>query len=156
GYTTDLRAAAYSPDGKLLATGSDNELVLWDADKLELVKKIDTPAGWLEFDTDGKTLLTAKHDQRGADRNHVVTRWDRTTFEGEPLPSMSKRAGWTVYRLSPDGKTLYSLVIRSADGQAERAVRAYDAATGKQILSPNAHTGQVWSVATSPDGKRLA
>ena len=29
--------------------GSDKELLLWDAEKLELVKKLDTPAGWLAF-----------------------------------------------------------------------------------------------------------
>jgi WD40 repeat protein len=113
----------------VLATGSDTELLLWSADKLELVKKIGSPAGWLEFDPDGKSLLTAKHDQNGPDRNHVVTRWDLKTFEGKPLPSLSNLSGWPIYHLSLDGKTLYSMVVYGRD--IEQYVRAYDAATGR-------------------------
>jgi WD40 repeat protein len=149
GHATYISAAAYSPDGKLLATGSDTELLLWDTAKLELVKKIDTPAGWLAWGPDGKALLSVKHDQRGPDGNHVVTRWDVKTFEGKPLPPLSNRSGWAVFHLSPDGKTLYSLVRYAQD--TDRSVRAYDAATGKELF-PH----QVWSVAFSPDGKRLA
>jgi WD40 repeat protein len=150
----DVLGAAYSPDGKLLATGSDKDLLLWDAHKLELVKKIDTPAAWLGFDPDGKTLLTARHDQSGSGRNHVVTRWDLRTFVGKPLPSLSNRSGWTIFHLSHDGKTLYSMVVTGQD--SERGVRLYDAATGKESFPAQGHTAQVTSVAFSPDGKRLA
>src|SRR5260370_22801003 len=61
GHTSPPLYAAFSPDGKLLATGSDKELLLWDAGTLKLVKKIGTPAGWLAFAPDGKSLLTAQH-----------------------------------------------------------------------------------------------
>ena len=151
-----VRATAFSPDGKLLATGNDKQLLLWDAEKLELVKKIDTPAGWLAFEPGGKTLLTAKHNQNGEDRNHVVTRWDLTSFEGKPLPPLVSRPGWTMFQLSPDGKTLFSLLAHGMkDADYELRVRAYDAATGKAI-ERQAHTGEVWSVAASPDATLLA
>ena len=157
GHTDDILAAAYSPDGKFLATGSDKELLLWDAEKLEQVKKIDTPGGWLAFDPDGKTLLTARHDHTGPDHTHVVTRWDLQTFEGRPLPPLRTRAGWPVYRLSTDGKTLYSLLAHGPKGdEYEVRVRAYDAATGKELFSPAGHREQALSVAFSADGKRLA
>src|SRR5262249_20147032 len=35
GHKTGVQYAAYSPDGKLLATGSETELLLWDADELK-------------------------------------------------------------------------------------------------------------------------
>jgi len=121
GFAEVVRATAFAPDGKLLATGSDTELLLWDADKLALVKKIDTPAGWVAFEPGGKTLLTASHDQNGPKQNHIVTRWDLATFEGKPFPPLSGRAGWNVFHLSPDGKTLYSLAV-----DADRRVWVHD------------------------------
>lgn len=154
GHTTDILAAAFSADGKLLATGSDTEVLIWSADTWELIKKIESPAGWLAFDPDGKTLLTAKHDQNGPDRDHVVTRWDLKQFEGDPLPSLSDRSGWPVFQLSPDGKTLYSMIVDGAD--RERQVRVYDAITGKESLRSQGHTGQALAVASSSDGKLLA
>src|SRR5262249_30261212 len=130
------------------------ELLLWDADKLELVKRIDTPAGWLAFDPDGKTILTAQHHNSRPLGNDVVTRWDLTTYEGKPLSPLTRRNGWPVYHLSPDGKTLYSLVVYGPN--TERCVWAYDPTPGKELFTRQGHTDQVWSVAFSPDGKRLA
>jgi formylglycine-generating enzyme required for sulfatase activity/tetratricopeptide (TPR) repeat protein len=122
GHEAGIQYAAYSPDGKLLATGSDKELLLWDAEKLELVRKLDTPAGWLAFEPDGKTLLTATHGPRGP--IPVVTRWDLATSRSQPLLLPNRGIGgmgWTVYHLASDGKTLFSLIN---DGAAmERRVR---------------------------------
>jgi WD40 repeat protein len=154
GHTSHPLYAAYSPDGKLLATGSDKELLLWDAEKLELVKKIATPAAWLAFAPDGKTMLSAKHHTGRPLEKDVVTRWDLTTYEGKPLPPLTRRNGWPVYHLSPEGKTLYSLVADGPD--REQRVRAYDAATGKELFPRQGHKGQVWSVAFSAGGKALA
>jgi WD40 repeat protein len=154
GHTSPPLYAAYSPDGKLVATGSDKELLLWDAEKLKLVKKLATPAGWLAFAPDGKSILSAQHHPDRPLGNDVVTRWDLTTYEGKPLPPLTRLKGWPVYHLSPDGKTLYSLVADGPD--REQRVRAYDAASGKELFPLQAHIGQVRSVAFSPDGKRLA
>jgi WD40 repeat protein len=154
GFAAQINNAAFSADGQLLATGSHTECLVWSADKLELVKRVASPAGWLAFDPDGKTLLTANIDQNGPDRNHIVTRWDLKTFEGKPLPSLGKRLGWTKFQLSADGKTLYSNVGFGRD--REQVVRVYDAATAKELFPRQGHTEQVWAVAFSPDGKRLA
>ena len=132
GHTSDPHNAAYSPDGKLLATGSNAELLLWDAGTLKLVKSIATPAHWLAFTPDGKSILTAAHQNRPL-QDDVVTRWDLTTYEGKPLPPLTDRTGWPLYHLSRDGKKLYSLVC---DGSGmEQRIRVYDAATGKESPS---------------------
>ena len=156
GFADPVTVTAFSPNGKLLATGNDRELLLWDAEKLKLVRKLDTPAGWVAFEPGGKTLLTAKNDVRGADRNHVVTRWDLTTFEGKPLPPLSNPPGYIHFYLSPDGKTLYSHIGHGPDNKGERYVRAYDAATGKELFPRQGHVGEVWAVAVSPDGRSIA
>jgi WD40 repeat protein len=134
GHTSDPRHAAYSSDGKWLATGSDNELLLWDAGTLKLVKKIATPAAWLAFTPDSKSLLTAPVWDRPL-LTAVVTRWDLATYEGKRLPPLTGRTGRPVYHLSPDGKRLYSQVVDGPD--REGRIRVYDAATGADIKVPN-------------------
>lgn len=156
GHASDVKYAAYSVDGKLLATGSNSDLQLWDADNLKLVKKIDTPAAWIAFEPDGKTFLTAAHEFTASDPNHVVTRWDLKTFEKQPLPSLGNRTARVLFHLSPNGKVLYSIVAHGVDNAGERSVRAYDAITGKELFTRQGHSGQVWSVAASADGKYLA
>src|SRR5262249_27009397 len=64
------------------------------------------------------------------------------------------RGGWALFHLSPDGKTLFSHM--NAGKESDRRVRAYDAATGKELFPRQGHTGNVWAVAFSPDGRRMA
>jgi formylglycine-generating enzyme required for sulfatase activity/WD40 repeat protein len=130
GHTDQPLWAAYSPDGKWLATGSVNELLLWDAGTLKLVKKIATPANWLAFEPGGKSLLTAPLGERPL-ATSVVMRWDLATYGGKPLPPLTGRTGFPVYHLSPDGRRLYSQVCDGAD--VEGRIRVYDAATGADV-----------------------
>jgi hypothetical protein len=53
------------------------------------VKKIATPAHWLAFAPDSKSLLTAAHANRPL-KDDVVTRWDLATYEGRPYSQVSE------------------------------------------------------------------
>jgi hypothetical protein len=48
----------------------------------------------------------------------------------------------------PDGRRL-------ASGSDDKTVRLWDAAGGQELLTLKGHTGSVWGVAFSPDGKRV-
>jgi RNA polymerase sigma factor (sigma-70 family) len=83
----------------------------------------------------------------------------RTDRYGDPLPagalarmgSTRFRHGSWAYRVvfAHDGKTLIS-------AGADRAIRFWEASTGKQVRQLTGHAGAVYSLALSPDGKVLA
>jgi WD40 repeat protein len=67
GHDGDVNAVAYSPDGKWLATASDDGTArLWEADTGTLVRTLDSHPGTtvnaLAFHPDGGTLATASDD----------------------------------------------------------------------------------------------
>jgi hypothetical protein len=160
GHEAGIQYATYSPNGKLLATGGGTELLLWDAEKLQLMKKIETPAGWVAFEPDDKTLLTATLDPSGS--TPVVTRWDLATSKSQPLLLPNRGPGHTVYHLSSDGKTLFSLINDGAGMEWRVRVsnllalaKTYPAILqGEEKLADNAVRLQVAQIAS--DRKQFA
>jgi WD40 repeat protein len=147
---------AWSPDGKRLAAGDDDQVILWNADTYErLHPPLKTPGkGLLAFTPDGSTLLTAREDC-GKGQRHAFMRWDVKTGTEQKtcalLTSGSFTSQYVFFHLSPDGRTVFV----SYDRPAEARVRAYDAETGQERF-PSRGPGQVHSVAISPDGRTLA
>jgi hypothetical protein len=101
-----------------------------------------------------RALLDAcQWNLRGWEHNYLYTLFNKNqrTFRGHTGPVNS-------VAISPDGKRLLS---GSGGHDPQRQllpweVKVWDAQTGQQILSLQGHTGPVYSVAISPDGKRLA
>jgi WD40 repeat protein/serine/threonine protein kinase len=141
---------AVSSDGKWLAAGSESGFKVWATATWKEQCSASTPATWLAFAPDGRTILTGPHECREREW-HTVARWDTQTGQRLRSATLASLGSWAVYHLSTDGKTLYAM----ACDPAEPAVRLYDADTLEERILPG-HVGRVCSVDVSPDGAWIA
>lgn len=164
---SEVRSIAFSPDGKLMATGDEEgAIILWDVQTYRPIGRPLTDhmmysvsggralfnVNSLAFSPDSKILASGGEDSR-------IILWDIVTHEpiGEPIYShiySSDNAlllGVRSVAFSPDGRRLVS-------GGIDGTVRLWDVATGTPIGKPlkDHDSGGVESVAFSPDGKVVA
>ena len=153
------KGVAFSPDGKILAAGTENLTVeLWNA---KTGAHIATLEGYdpyrsyikqvfsLAFSPDGKILATGTW--HGSIKLwDVATRTEITTFT---LSAYQSRIISLAF--SPDGKIL-AAGITDAEGSGPNIIRLWDMSTKTQLPPLIGHTHGVQSVAFSPDGKTLA
>ena len=148
---------AFSPDGKILAAGTENLTVeLWNA---ETGTHIATLEGYeyqgrvhqvfsLAFSPDGKILATGTW--HGSIKLwDVATRTEITTFR-----LSASRSRIMSLAFSPDGKILAAGI--TDDWTGPNIIRLWDMETKIRLPSLVGHRGGVQSVAFSPDGKTLA
>jgi WD40 repeat protein/serine/threonine protein kinase len=151
-HSEPVPGVAYSPDGKYLASGTDSELKLWNAETFEKIRSVQTPAGQVAFSPDNR-ILYAAHTNAKPRGVHTISRW--LVGGGEELPPLtfSVPAGPTSvhHGLSRDGKVWF--VARGADATY---VQAFDSATGKELYPRLGHGAPLHAVAVSPDGRAVA
>jgi WD40 repeat protein len=106
GHTNAVRSLEFSPDGRILASGSDDTTVrLWDAQTVKplhepLIGNTDTVFA-LAFSPDGKQLITGSGDT-------TVRLWDVATGKqvGDPLYGHTETVSTVAFR--PNGKSFAS------------------------------------------------
>jgi WD40 repeat protein len=139
-----VRAVAFSPDGRRLATGGLDHLVqVWDSstgDPVGAPLPHQDGVGALAFSRDGSTLLTGSDDR-------TARLWD--VAQGKPIGQPLEHLGPVhAVAFSPTGRTFLSA---SGDG----TVRLWQPAASRPFHSELRHEGQVMAVAWSPNGQSL-
>jgi hypothetical protein len=150
GPAMPVSALAFSPDGKTLAAGGYQEVLLWDLAEPKLAKRIAVKESGgmvhaLVFSKDGKLLIVGAGTPYGP---AVVKAIDVET--GQPAFTFGEPKD-VIYCLtiSPDGKLL-------AAGGGDRYVYVWNLEEKKLVTTLKDHAGWVLGVSFSADGKLLA
>jgi WD40 repeat protein len=137
----DSRDLSVSPDGKLLALASYEEVQIWDAvsrsQLLRLAGSHDSQA--VAFSPDGSMLAGAT--------GGALKVWEVAT--GNELRTIPVGDSLRAVAFSPDGRTV-------AVGSTSNEITLWDATTGLQTATLKGHSGQVNSLDFSSDGSMLA
>lgn len=143
GHHDRVEALSYSPDGRMLASGSGDKMVkIWDVASKKLLHTLsghDSTVRVVSYSPDGQTL--ASGDDAG-----TVKIWD--VASGEVLHTLSgDTLGVQALSYSPNGQTLAS------GSRRDDTLKIWDVTSGRILYSLEAR-GDV--VSYSPDGWTLA
>lgn len=143
-----VRAVAFSPDGKSLASGgNDNAVRLWNTQtgEMHVLGMCDQGGSGFSyvadvaFSPDGKTIASGSSDR-------AVRLWDVQTGQAKILDHYDHPIRAVAF--APDGRHL-------ASGSKDGVVHLWDVASGESLVVGRCDDA-VWSVAFSPDGKTVA
>jgi WD40 repeat protein len=148
-----VRAVAFSPDGRLLASAQGSDIRLWNSASYAEVCHLtghSAPVSALAFSPTTKLLASGSVDKS-------VRLWDvDSRKETRRMDGHSEAIESVAF--APDGKMLASGSGNPSQGEWPKDVsclRLWDTDVGKEIAKVGAHPQGVVSVAFSPDGKRL-
>lgn len=173
GHTFDVVVcSAFNQDGRLLATGSeDNTAIIWDVEsgrkrwtlsghgytaRKKLLHKGPEGTTVVTWDDTGPKRCTVCFVGFSADRKHAITGsqdgtvklWDLTTGK-EVSTVITQEPGFNSVAMSPDGQYI-------ATGVSNGEVRFWSTSTGEILATLPGHTDAVVCIAFSPDGGRIA
>ncbi len=139
-----VAAVAFSPDGKLLASGIYGRVTIWDLNTAKPVKILTNVLGAvndLKFSPNGKLLAVAggQPSARGDLRLFDTTEWKLLHSLGGHLDTVSSVS------FNGDGTKLVS-------GSFDKTVRLWDVKEAKLLHNYTGHSDFVYAVAFGPDG----
>jgi len=176
GHEAQVNTAEFSPDGKLIATSSDDGTArIWDASSGQELHKLTVSSQKVKsaaFSHDSKFILTRTEgvDEFGAEQPFysIAVVWDCAT--GQQCYIVGGKNQWVKFAVfSPTSKYVATIENKYSDDQIEflkideskelntlSEVRIWDTAAGQlqHVLSGNA--GQVNSISFSSDDSILA
>lgn len=148
GHSDAIEGLTFSPDGKWLITaGDDATMKIWDVvtgDLLRNFTDFSGVIGGVTFSSDGTqfafsdgTIHTWQFSLDPVDDKTMIVNREIFTIPGASADSFS-----------PDGRQLA--------GVSGNAIKLWDAANGRELLTLVGHSDWVMGLAFSPDGKWLA
>ena len=136
-------SATFSPDGKLLATSTDNEIWLWSVANIKQILSCNGHTAWIQslaFSPDGQILASGSNDQ-------TIRLWNVHT--GQCLKTLRGHTSWIQsLAFSPNGQIL-------ASGSNDQTVKLWNVSTGECLQTFLGHSNRVFFTTFSPNGQTL-
>ncbi len=159
GHKKAVRCVAFCPNSKNIASGSeDGTIRLWKIDRDESVKTLEYEGikqVWtVAFSSNGKTLASGSIDKNpsGIDEHHHIRLWNIDNFECLKILGTYKNGHKNHVRSVAFCPNHEDLLISGAN---DHAIKIWDINTGKCQKTIQGYTNRIWSVAFSPNGKKL-
>jgi WD40 repeat protein/serine/threonine protein kinase len=157
-FRPEVRAVAFSPDGRWLAAGCADGLVkIWDAATGQRLRHLAANHCWVHNVAFSPDLSQYASDQ---DRSDPATQLASASGGGEVI-LWNAATGQQAKYMRGHGSFVKGLAFtpdgtRLASGGEDRIVKLWDVTTGEEVLTLKSPAGRIVSVAFSPDGKQLA